>query len=100
MATSTVLERPELQSTGLCQTRDEANDLGRGPLPSEDVAMERIQETLNATPWEEVVRRVGSLLGVRRGKVLSIRRQIAQGTYSVDDRLERAADRVLEEVSG
>jgi len=47
-----------------------------------------------------VLRRIASLFGVRRGKVLNIRRQIAQGTYNVEDRLERATDRVLEEVSG
>ena len=99
MATSTLVERPELQSTGLCTPRDAANDLGGEPSPSDDVAMERILETMNTTRWEVVLRRIGSLLGVRRGKVLNIRRQIAQGTYNVEDRLERATDRVLEDVS-
>ena len=99
MATSTVLERPEVQSTGLCTPRGVASDLGVEPSPREDVATEHILETLNTTPWGVVSRRIGSLLGIRRGKVLNIRRQIAQGTYNVDDRLERATDRILQDVS-
>jgi hypothetical protein len=99
MATSTLLERPEQQTAGLCTPRDAANDLGGEPSPSDDVAMERILETMNTTPWEGVLTKIASLLGVRRGKVLNIRRQIAQSTYNVEDRLERATDRVLEEVS-
>ena len=100
MATSTWGERPELQSTGLCMPQDAESDLGCEPSASDDVAAEHILEALNTTPWEVVLRRIASLLGVRRGKVLNIRRQMAQGTYNVEDRLERATDRVLEEVSG
>jgi hypothetical protein len=99
MATSTLVERPELQSTGLCAPRDAASDLGGEPSPRDDVATEHILETLNTTPWGVVLTRIGSLLGIRRGKVLNIRRQIAQGTYNVEDRLERATDRVLQDVS-
>jgi len=100
MATSALLERPGVQSAGLCTPRDAANDLGGEPSPSDDVAMEHILETIHTTPWEVVLNRIASLVGVRRGKVMNIRRQIAQGTYNVEDRLERATDRILEEVSG
>ena len=99
MATSTLVERPELQSTGLCTPRDAASDLEGEPSPRDDVATERILETMNTTSWEVVLKRIASLIGVRRGKVLNMRRQISQGTYNVDDRLERATDRVLEDVS-
>ena len=99
MATSTLLERPELQSAGLCTPRDAANDLGEGPSPNDVVAMESILENIKSKPLEQVVKEVATVPEIRRGKVLNIRRQIAQGTYNVEDRLERATDRVLEDLS-
>jgi hypothetical protein len=99
MATSTVLERPELQSTGLCKTRDAANGLGGESSPSDDVAMERILETMNTTPWEEVLKRIACSPHIRRDKVLSVRRQITEGTYEIEDRLDGAIDRMLEAIT-
>ena len=99
MATSTLVERPELQSTGLCTPRDAANDLGGGPSPNDVVAMERILENIKSRPWEQVVKGVATVPDIRRGKVLNIRRQIVQGIYNMEDLLERAADLVLQEIS-
>jgi hypothetical protein len=99
MATLTLVERPELQSTGLCTPRDAANDLGDGPSPNDAVAMERLLENIKSRPWEQVVKGVATVPEIRRGKVLNIRRQIVQGLYNLEDRLERATDRVLEEIS-
>jgi hypothetical protein len=61
--------------------------------------MEQILENLNATPQEEVLKRITSLPDIRRGKVLDIHRQLTEGTYEVADRLDRAIDRVLEAIS-
>jgi len=99
MATSTLVERPELQYTGLCTPRDAANDLGGGSSPNDTVAMERLLENMKSRPWEQVVKGVATVPDIRRGKVLNIRRQIVQGIYNMEDRLERAADRVLQEIS-
>ena len=95
-----IIERPELQSPGLCTPRDAANALEGGPSPSDDVAMERLLENMKSRPWEQVVKGVATVPEIRRGKVLNIRRQIVQGLYNLEERLEKAADRVLEEVSG
>lgn len=99
MATSTLVERPELQSTGLCTSREAANDLGGGPSPNDAVTMERLLENIKSRPLEQVVKGIATVPEIRRGKVLNIRRQIAQGLYNLEERLERATDRVLEEVS-
>jgi len=99
MATSTLLERPEVQSTGLCTPRDAVNALEGGPSSNDAVAMERLLENIKSRPWEQVVKGVATVPEIRRGKVLNIRRQIVQGIYNVEERLERAADRILEEVS-
>jgi glycosyltransferase involved in cell wall biosynthesis len=61
MVTSTLLERPEVQSTGLCTPRDAANNLGGGPSPDDALAMERLLENMKRRPWEQVVEQVAAL---------------------------------------
>ena len=61
--------------------------------------MEQILENMNTTPPEEVLKRITFLPPNRQGKVLDIRRQIAEGTYEVADRMDRAIDRVLEVIT-
>jgi anti-sigma28 factor (negative regulator of flagellin synthesis) len=61
--------------------------------------MEHILENMNITPPEEVLKRITSLPSNRQGKVLDIRRQIADGTYEVAGCLDRAIDRVLEAIT-
>jgi anti-sigma28 factor (negative regulator of flagellin synthesis) len=61
--------------------------------------MERILETMNTTPPEEVLKRITSLPSNRQGKVLDLRRQIAEGTYEVAARLDTVIDRVLETIT-
>jgi hypothetical protein len=100
MGTSTLVERPELKSTGLCPPRDAGGDLGSGPSPHDAVATECILETMKSRPSEQVLKDIAAATEIRRGKVLSIRRQIAQGIYNVEDRLEKAMGRILEEISG
>ena len=73
------------------------NDRGHHASPRGDALMEQLLENLHTTPPEEVLRSIASLSNIRRGKVLSIRRQITGGTYEVAGRLDRVIDRVLED---
>ena len=61
--------------------------------------MERILGNINTTPQEDVLKRITSLPPNRQGKVLTIRRQIADGTYEMADRLDKSIDRVLEAIT-
>jgi hypothetical protein len=61
--------------------------------------MVRILEDLNTTPQEEVLKRTTSLPPNRQRNLLDIRRQIADGTYEVADRLDTVLDRVLEAIT-
>ncbi len=79
--------------------RGVGNDRGHHAAPRRDVLMEQILENLHTTSPEQVFQRIASLSNVRRGKVLDIRRQLAEGTYAVADRLDRAMDRVLEAIT-
>jgi len=87
----------ELQPAGRRKSLEARNDQGCPTSPNGDVLMDQIVEDLNTTSPEEVLKRIASLPDIRRGKVLSIRRQITEETYEVAGRLDRAMDRVLED---
>jgi anti-sigma28 factor (negative regulator of flagellin synthesis) len=59
----------------------------------------QILESINTTPQEKVLQRIASLSPIRRGKVPDIRRQIADGSYKVADRLDRVMGRILEAIT-
>jgi hypothetical protein len=95
---ATLTEMPNLNSTDRRELRN-ARNTGRCDTPPRgDVLMKQILEKMSSTPWDEVLRRIACSSHIRRGKVLHIRRQIAQGTYEIDDRVDGAADRVLEAI--
>jgi hypothetical protein len=96
---ATLVVMPELQSTDRCKSQDAGNNQGRDASPNDDGLMEQIVENMSSTPWEEVLKRIASSPHIRRGKVLSIRRQITEGTYEIEDRLDGAIDRVLEAIA-
>jgi len=85
-----------LRPTDRSKPQDTRCDQGRDTSPDGDVVMKQILENLNTTPQEEVLKRIASFPPNRQGKVLGIRRQIADGTYEVADRLNTVTDRVLE----
>ncbi|MEN6424134.1 MAG: flagellar biosynthesis anti-sigma factor FlgM [Phycisphaerales bacterium] len=91
-----LMERP---LTDHRKSQEAGNDQGRNASPNGDALMERILGNMNATPQEEVLKRIASLPRTRRDKVLDIRSQIAEGTYEVADRLERTVDRILEAIT-
>ena len=61
-----------------------------------DALLERILRRINTTSQEEVLKKIAPLTGIRRHKVLEIRRRIAEGTYDLADRLDGVVEQVLE----
>ncbi|MHC4863029.1 MAG: hypothetical protein ACYTEX_03020 [Planctomycetota bacterium] len=61
--------------------------------------MEQILENINTTPIGQVLKRIASLPEVRRRKVLDVRRQLTDGKYDLNQRLDIALDRVLEDLT-
>jgi len=64
----------------------------------DDLLLEQILENVNSTPIGRVLKRIASLPEVRQEKVLGIRRQLTDGKYDFNGRLEAALDKVLEEL--
>jgi len=65
----------------------------------QDVLMEQILENINTTPIGRVLKKIASLPDVRRQKVLDMRRQLTEGNYSLNERLDVALDKVLEDLT-
>ena len=91
-----LMERPLTDHLRLLEA---GNDQGRDASPNGDALAEQILGKMDATPQEEVLKRITSLPPNRRDKVLDIRRQIADGTYQVAARLDTVIDRVLEAIT-
>jgi anti-sigma28 factor (negative regulator of flagellin synthesis) len=89
----------ELRPTDRRKPRNARYNQGCDTSPDGDVSMEHILENMKTTPPEEVLKRITSLPPNRQGKVLDIRRQIADGTYEVADRLDTVIERVREAIT-
>jgi len=93
----------EMQNLGLNgrfegQNR-EAEPVNENVAADEDLIMERILENINTTPIGQVLKKIASLPEVRREKILHVRRQLTEGKYDVNKRLDVAVDRVLEDLT-
>ena len=66
-----------------------------GLTEDKDLVMEQILDNINTTPIGQVLRKIASLPEVRREKVLDVRRQLTEGKYDLDERLDVALDKVL-----
>jgi len=67
--------------------------------PDQDLIMEQILKNINTTPIGQVLKKIASLPEVRQGKVLDVRRQLTEGKYDLNERLDVALDKVLEDLT-
>ena len=67
---------------------------------NEDLLMERILENINTTPIGQVLKKIASQPEIRGRKVLDVRTKLTSGAYEVNNRLDVALDKVLEELMG
>jgi len=51
------------------------------------------------TPLGQVLKKIASLPELSKEKVLDVRHQLNEGLYDINDRLEVALDKVLEELT-
>ena len=70
-----------------------------GLAPNTDLMMEQILENIHTTPIGQVLSRIASLPEVRQAKILDVRRQLTEGRYDLNEHLDQAIERVLENLS-
>ncbi|MGA2171707.1 MAG: hypothetical protein ABSG82_01665 [Sedimentisphaerales bacterium] len=64
----------------------------------DDVLMEQILDNMNSTPIGQVLKEIASLPDVSRAKILRVRRQLTEGKYDLNERLDMALEKVLDEI--
>jgi len=67
--------------------------------PDKDLIMEQILENLNTTPIGKVLKKIALLPEVRKEKVLDVRQQLTEGKYELNEHLDVALDKVLEDLT-
>lgn len=95
-----VVEMPNFGSNGRFEGQDRQMDSASKNLAAdEDLLMEKILENINTTPIGQVLKKIASLPEVRQEKVLDVRRQLTEGKYNLNERLDIALDKVLEDLT-
>jgi len=91
---------PNLDSKGYFEDHDrQMNSVDENLAPDEDLLMEQILENINTTPIGQVLKKIASLPEIRKEKVLEVRRQLTEGRYNLNGRLDIVLDRVLEDLT-
>jgi len=86
---------PSFDSNG----RFEDQPVNENLVAEQDLLMEQILENINTTPIGQVLKKIASLPEVRKEKVLDLRQQLSKGKYRLNERLDIALDRVLEDLT-
>ncbi|OEU66273.1 MAG: hypothetical protein BBJ57_00785 [Desulfobacterales bacterium PC51MH44] len=91
---------PHFDFNGRFEGQDQQDEsLNWSLSPDEDLIMEQILENLDTTPIGKVLKRIAFLPEVRKQKVLDVRRQLTEGKYDLNSRLDVALDKVLEDLT-
>jgi len=95
-----VVEMPNFGSNGRFEGQYRQMDsVSKNLAADEDLLMEKILENINTTPIGQVLKKIASLPEVRKEKVLDVRRQLTEGKYNLNERLDIALDKVLEDLT-
>ena len=77
----------------------EADSAGENQISDEDLLMEQILENINTTPIGQVLKKIASLPEVRKEKVLDVRQRLTEGKYDLNERLDIALEKVLDDLT-
>lgn len=93
-------QMPDVDSSGHYSDRNQPLDaINKELVLDEDLLMEQILENINTTPVGKVLKQIALLPEVRRQKVLRVRRQLTEGSYNLNKRLDVVLDKVLEDLT-
>jgi hypothetical protein len=63
-----------------------------------DLLIEQILDNMNSTPLGQVLKNIAVLPEVSRQKVLRVRRELTEGRYDLNERLDVALEKVLDDL--
>jgi hypothetical protein len=69
-------------------------------VADDDLLMEQILDNMNNTPIGQVLKKIASLPDVNKQKVLRVRRQLTEGRYDLNERLDHVLEKVLDDLDG
>lgn len=96
---SKVVKMPNFDSAdGFNGQNEKIEPANESPRPDEDLLMEQILDNINTTPIGQVLKKIAMLPEVRAQKVLNVRQQLTEGEYDLNERLDVALDKVLEDL--
>ncbi|GAF88736.1 unnamed protein product [marine sediment metagenome] len=81
------------------EENQQAGPINENGVLDEDLLMEQILENINTTPIGQVLKKIASLPEIRSEKVLDVRRQLTEGQYDLNGRLDVVLDKVLEDLT-
>jgi len=91
---------PSFDSNGRFEDQNrQLSSANENLVAEQDLLMEQILENINTTPIGQVLKKIASLPEVRKEKVLDLRQQLSKGKYRLNERLNIALDRVLEDLT-
>ncbi|MFA5293314.1 MAG: flagellar biosynthesis anti-sigma factor FlgM [Phycisphaerae bacterium] len=65
---------------------------------ADDLHAEELLQAGAGTPIGQLLEKISNLPEVRLEKISTVRRQICMGKYEIDEKLDAAVDRILEEL--
>jgi hypothetical protein len=65
---------------------------------SRDMVAEELLHNINTTPIGRLLKQIAEMPEIRQEKVANVRNQLNRGEYGLNERLDVALDRVLEEL--
>ena len=75
------------------------NPANENMTPDDDLTMEQILDNINNTPIGQVLKKIAALPEIRKEKVLRVRQELTEGKYNLNERLDIALDKVLEDLT-
>jgi hypothetical protein len=79
--------------------RFEGQPANENLVAEQDLLMEQILENINTTPIGQVLKKIATLPEVRKEKVLDLHQRLSHGEYRLNERLDAALDKVLEDLT-
>jgi len=67
-------------------------------IADDDLLMEQILDNMNGTPLGQVLKKIAVMPEVRKQKVLKVRQQLNEGRYDLNERLDLALEKVLDDL--